>query len=253
MTSDVIIVNDALCEDAPSLAGVAYVSQSLHVCRHKPQNLASHIAVASAAARRLFGVEYAPDVAQVDALCRRMLARNRYPDDVSSQIVMRVYPTGEVRYMCGEVLVHNGLVARAIRPDATCITYDFPYDDEPTSAREAALSLALAKARTAGFRSVVRCKLQGVAAEIDGSPLFMVKDDVIYTPQRPHSVEREILLRLARIAGVEVVERDVLREELAHADELFTLDYRGITALGSCDGRHYMDLVARRLAKGFKR
>lgn len=253
MTSRFTILNDRLCEDVKPLVGEAYVVQSIHVCRLKPQNLAAHITVAAGAAKRLFGVEYKPDVNDIDALCRRMLVANHYPEDVSSQIVMKIVPSGDVRYECGEVLVHNGIVVRAIRPDATCLVYDVPFGDEPTSAREAAHVLALAKARKRGFRSVVRVTSQGLLADIDSSPLFMVKDDVIHTPIVRNSVERESVIRLAHAAGVEVVERDIRREELQNADELFCFDYRGLTALGSCDGKHYMDLIVRRIARRLKR
>lgn len=247
--SSYIIRNGELCEGVAPLVGVAYVCQSIHACRHKPQNLAAHIAVAAGAARRLFGVEYKADAVQIDALCRRMLAANHYPDEVSSEIIMKIYPSGEVRFECGEILVHNGLVVRAIRPEATCMSYDLPFGDEPTSARVAAHELALSMARVQGFRSVVRASSEGLLSDIDTSPLFLVKDDVIHTPLTRKSVEREIVLHLAQTAGVELIERNIHCNELATADELFCFDYRGLTALGSCDGKHYMDLVARRIGR----
>ena len=70
---------------------------------------------------------------------------------------------------------------------------------------------------------------------------------------RPRSVERELLLLSCAEAGIPVVERPILRVEVPLCDELFSVDHRGITALGRCDGHPLMSLVAERAAAAMER
>ena len=225
-----------------------YVYQYIHVRRVQLPELPAHIAAAADTARKIFGTEFRPDVRETDSLCRRMLLQNRYPENLSSCIEMRLYASGDVVYRCGEIFTHDGLTFRPVRPEAVSLCYDIPFGDGPTSARRAAHAMAMNEARRKGFREVVRCSSSGLAATAGDAPLFAVFGRRIVTPPAAPSVERDRVVLAAAKAGYRLSEEVVARESLRFADELFYSDCRGITALFGCDGRTYTDIIARAIA-----
>lgn len=242
-------IENSMLTDLPFTgAEELYVYQYIHVRDLSPVGLADHIAVAAAAARDAFGIGFSPDLRLSDSLCRQMLIRNRWPQDVSSCIEMRLCASGAVHYLCGEIFTHNGLTLRTIRPDAVSLCYDIPFGEAPTSVRRAAAAMASAEARRRGVRAVVRCNAQGLVMTADDSPLFVAFGRRIVTPQTLPSVERDRVARAASRAGYTLAEEPLERESLRRADELFYSDCRGITALSSCDGRTYADIIARAIA-----
>ena len=226
----------------------AYIYQHIHVRRLLLPELSAHLSVAAAAAKDVFGIDFRPDLRETDSLCRRMLLRNRYPEDVSSCIEMRLYPTGDLICRCGEIFAGDGLAIRHVRPEATTVCYDIPFGDAPTSVRRAANEMALAEARLRGFRSVVRCSAQGLVATADDAPVFAIFGRRIVTPPARPSVERDRVVRAALQCGYTLAEESTERESLRHADEIFYSDVRGITALSACDGRSLTDIIAHRIA-----
>ena len=246
--SDFRVENTTLTDSPRTGSDEPFVYQHIRVHRLGLPELAAHIAVAAAAARELFGIEFRPDLRLTDSLCRRMLQQNRYPADLSSCVEMRLFASGRTEYRCGEILLHDGPAMRAVRPEAATVAYDIPFGDAPSSVRLAAHQAALAAARRAGFRSVVRCNAQGMAVTADDSPLFALFGRRIATPPAQPSVERDRVVRAAVAAGYTLVEEPLTRESLLRADELFYSDCRGLTALASCDGRTYTDIIARAVA-----
>lgn len=246
--ADFRIINQTLTDRPAGESDAAYIYQYIHVREQRPVALAAHMAIAAAAARRLFGTELQADTARTDALCRQMLLRNRYPHDVSSQIEMRLYATGEVRYECGEIFVHDGLAMRAVRPEAAVAAYDLPFGEAPTSARRAAHEVAMADARRRGFRSVIRCDGQGRIVTADDAPVFVVVGRRVLTPATDPSVERDRMAKALSRTPYTLSECDIRREVLLSADEVFYCDCRGVTALAGCGGRLYMDIIARAAA-----
>jgi branched-chain amino acid aminotransferase len=82
-----------------------------------------------------------------------------------------------------------------------------------------------AEARRLGFAEGIGLSSDGTVSEGAGENLFLVKDDVLYTPALAHSalagITRDSVIRLARDKGLEVRECAVPRELLYIADELF--------------------------------
>lgn len=77
----------------------------------------------------------------------------------------------------------------------------------------------------AGFKEAIALDVFGFVSEGSGENIFVVKDDVIFTPPISSSllpgVTRASVIRLARDAGLEVKETNIPREMLYIADELF--------------------------------
>jgi branched-chain amino acid aminotransferase len=81
------------------------------------------------------------------------------------------------------------------------------------------------EAKRLGFAEGIGLAPDGTVSEGAGENLFIVKDDVIYTPGLSHSVlsgiTRDTVMKLAKLQGLEVRESSIPREMLYIADELF--------------------------------
>lgn len=84
--------------------------------------------------------------------------------------------------------------------------------------------LAKREALLDGYDEAVMLNPDGLVSEATGENIFVVRDGVIYTPPL-HSVldgiTRDTILVLARDEGIEVVERELTRDDLYIADEIF--------------------------------
>jgi len=102
--------------------------------------------------------------------------------------------------------------------------------------------LAKREAMANGYHEAILLDQQGFVAEGTGENIFLVRDGVIYTPDRGASllagITRESLLDLARDAGIEVREQALTRSELYLADEVFLCGTAAeVTPVREIDGR----------------
>ena len=85
--------------------------------------------------------------------------------------------------------------------------------------------LAKIEADKAGHEEAILLDGRGFVCESTGENLFVVKDGAIATPGFANDIlggiNRASAIEIARDLGFEVVERDIARGELYHADELF--------------------------------
>lgn len=85
--------------------------------------------------------------------------------------------------------------------------------------------VALVEARRAGYDEAILLDWRGYVAEGSGENIFIVRRGVIATPPISASIlegiTRDTVIRIARDMGYTVEERDITREELYVADEIF--------------------------------
>ena len=84
--------------------------------------------------------------------------------------------------------------------------------------------LAKTESHRAGFDEAIMLDPQGYVAECTGENIFLVRNDVIYTPSRGAILEgitRDSLMTLARDLGFTIVEEPISRDQLYIADEVF--------------------------------
>ena len=98
------------------------------------------------------------------------------------------------------------------------------------------------EARRLGFGEGIALASTGLLSEGAGENLFLVFDGVLHTTPVSaallNGITRNTIIRLARDAGIEVVERDLPREYLYLCDELFMCGTAAeITPIRSVDGR----------------
>ena len=85
---------------------------------------------------------------------------------------------------------------------------------------------AYADAKQRGFGQAIFLDEDGMVCESTGENLFTVRDGILSTPPTTRSllpgITRDTVMRLARELGHEVVERDLTKDDLLTADEVFT-------------------------------
>lgn len=101
--------------------------------------------------------------------------------------------------------------------------------------------LAYKGARTAGFDEALMLDAQSRVSEATTSNVFMIKNNTLYTPTTFSILEgitRTTVMVLAPELGYPVVEKDLTRDDLYSADEVFlTGTAAEITAVSEIDGR----------------
>ncbi len=84
--------------------------------------------------------------------------------------------------------------------------------------------LALQEALTDGYDEAMLLDNEGYVAEGSGENIFIIKNDIIYTPDLTsalNGITRNTVMALANDLGLEIVEKRITRDEVYIADEAF--------------------------------
>lgn len=84
--------------------------------------------------------------------------------------------------------------------------------------------LALREALDCGCEEALMLDTEGYAAEGSGENIFILRDDVLHTPEKTTclpGITRETIIQLAADIGIETKERKITRDEVYIADEAF--------------------------------
>jgi branched-chain amino acid aminotransferase len=101
-------------------------------------------------------------------------------------------------------------------------------DTAPTKSKAAGLymicTLSKHAAENAGYADALMLDWRGQIAEATGANVFLVQDGKVHTPTPDcflDGITRRSVVDLARKAGITVIERAVMPDELAHTQEVF--------------------------------
>ena len=101
--------------------------------------------------------------------------------------------------------------------------------------------LACIEANVAGVDSALMLDVAGFVSETNDTNVFVVRGDCLMTPHADAclpGITRGVVLRLAREAGIESVEKNISLTEIYTADEVFTTGTMGeLTPVLDIDGR----------------
>lgn len=90
-----------------------------------------------------------------------------------------------------------------------------------------------------GFDDALMLDWRGQIAETTGANIFLVMDGVIHTPTPDcflDGITRRSVMALARNHGIEIIERAIMPDELAKADEIFVTGTAAeVTPVGQID------------------
>lgn len=225
------------------------VEQTIHIRGREVRLLKEHLREAERGWSLLFGGQLRLDIVAVERQICALLDEGRYPLEGSSYVRLQV--TADGSWSCsveGESL-YRGYVLRALRPDAVTIRFAHPFEGIQTTAARAVWQTARAMAEARKVRSVVRLDDEMTLREADGAPLFAVAGRTVYTSQEPQGVEGGLAREAIRRAGYPLEILKLKRDHLPRIEELFYVDFRGVTALKSCDGKLLLSAVAERVAR----
>ncbi len=101
--------------------------------------------------------------------------------------------------------------------------------------------IASNEAKNAGFDEAILLSDNGYVAEGPGENIFLVKDNVLITPDNSSDIllgiTRDSIIKIAKSLKIEVIERRIHKEELYTSDELFfTGTAAEITPILNVDG-----------------
>jgi branched-chain amino acid aminotransferase len=101
--------------------------------------------------------------------------------------------------------------------------------------------LALQEALASGYDEALLLDTEGYVAEGSGENIFIIRDNVLYTPELTSALEgitRDTILQLAQEIGVPLREKRITRDEVYVADEaFFTGTAAEVTPIRELDGR----------------
>ena len=101
--------------------------------------------------------------------------------------------------------------------------------------------LALQEATQDGYDEALLLDPQGFVAEGSGENVFIVRDNVLYTPELSSALDgitRKTIISLAQEKGIPVVEKQISRDEVYIADEaFFTGTAAEVTPIRELDNR----------------
>jgi branched-chain amino acid aminotransferase len=101
--------------------------------------------------------------------------------------------------------------------------------------------IANTEARKAGYDEAILMSTNGMVAEGPGENLFLVKENALVTPDKSADIligiTRDSIIKIAEEVGIDVDEREVHKEELYTADEVFfTGTAAEVTPIVNIDG-----------------
>jgi len=101
--------------------------------------------------------------------------------------------------------------------------------------------LALTEALRDGYDETLLLDVEGFVAEGSGENIFILRDNVLYTPDLTSALDgitRATVMQLATEGGIKVVEKRITRDEVYVADEaFFTGTAAEVTPIREVDGR----------------
>ena len=202
---------------------------------------------------RLIGFELPYSAAELDEATRAVIAANRIGD-------------GYVRPVAWRGSEMMGISAQKNRINVAIATWQWPsyFDPEarekgirlvtsnwrrpapetaPVHAKAAGLYMICTMSKHAaesdGYHDALMLDWRGQVAEATGANIFLVIEGRLHTPTPDcflDGITRQAVIGLAKDRGIEVVERAILPEEFARADEVFVTGTAAeVTPVGSID------------------
>lgn len=116
--------------------------------------------------------------------------------------------------------------------------------------------LAKIQANIAGVDAALMLDFFGFAAELNGTNIFMVKKNEVYTPFADaclHGITREVVIEICEQNKIPVHEKNISLTELYNADEVFCTGTMGeITPVTHIDGRRIENRSGSKMTKNIK-
>ena len=229
-----------------------YVHQTIMTFGDQALHLADYLQLLDQASQEILHRPSPLKFKEFSALIGDFLRRHRYPTAMPAHVEVRLYHSGEVVLLGGEVSPYPQIGMRLVTPAGTEVIYDIPFSEHHSSLRRMAAEAATLTAESRGAKVAVRFDTTGCARSVDDAEIFVVEGYLVMTPATPTSVEGKLLAQAISRAGLKLEIRDLTPSILEDADEIFYADHRGVTALGSYNKKPMMHILAEKVAGYFK-
>ena len=187
---------------------------------------------------RLLGFELPLSVAELDEATRQVVAANAIVDGYVRPVAWR--GAEQMGVSAQQTKIHIAIATwiwpsyfppelrqKGIR--LTWAKWKRPHPETaPTKSKAAGLymicTLSKHAAEAEGYQDALMLDWRGQVAEATGANLFLVIDGALHTPEPDcflDGITRRTVIDLARRRGINVVERSIMPEELAKAQEAF--------------------------------
>jgi branched-chain amino acid aminotransferase len=202
---------------------------------------------------KILGFDIPMTVAEIDEATRKTVAANNIVDGYVRPIAWR--GAEQMGVSAQQTKIHVAIAtwvwpsyfppelrAKGIR--LTWAKWKRPHPETaPTQSKAAGLymicTLSKHAAEAEGYNDALMLDWRGQLAEATGANLFLVIDGVLHTPTPDcflNGITRKTVIDLAKRRGIQVVERAIMPDELAKAQEVFlTGSAAEITPVGEVD------------------
>lgn len=227
---------------------IPYIYEYVRCRGFAPLYMEQHLARLDALSRQLFLAEFGMTREVLERDIAAALRGEGFSASHTNAVQVRRYIDGRVEIRCVEMF-YDDFSLRAVRPQGYICSLSGDMLLQPTSAKEATLSLCRATAEVSDEGVAVWVSDMGELKAIDGGSVVAVFDDEIRFSQSGAGVEFELAYKAIQGDRRAVRYGEILHSDIARAKELFYIDYRGVTALSACEGDYFMDIVAERVAR----
>ena len=231
-----------------------YIYQIVHIRDFKALHLLDHITILKLWSERLFGRGCNIDVASTASKIDQLLKEHGCYNEVSHFVRVTIYSTFELSVELEGTSLYDGYAMRLVTLKATTARYNELIATQPSSAREATTALSLATAKAKGYNAIIQYDSKGDIISANDSPLFAIKNNIIYTPNncQEDSVVRRIAVKAIEMTTLQLIEQPLNIDKLPTFDEMFIFDHHGITSITHCDRTPYMSIKTERVTKQLK-
>ena len=242
-----------------SLLGCNKVYSIINTLGHKPLHLSIKLRYALDSFEALYGIRPTLTVKEVAAEIYSLLHFGLYPEG-GNTVILTLEPTKDGG--CSRQIFHRAITPYegygllSIRPRATIANYEIPFERHQTSISLSAAQFTTHYAGRTQQATALRASRAGVLLSSEDSPLVAVQGFRLLTAPIAEggrsSAEREILFRLARLAGLEIVEESPLVEDIETYNEIFVMTPVGILSVYSVGEFTLENIYAHILSKHLK-
>lgn len=225
-----------------------YVYQTMMTFGHRVLHLRSYLTLLKEASQAVLCRPLAIGEKQTDVLVSSFLRKNNYPISMPAYVELRIYQSGEVVLLGGDVSPYPKWGMRMLMPTAVGVVYDLPFGEYSSSLRRSAAEMARIQAESRGAKLALRVGVDGFARSVADAEIFVIKEYTVITPAPPRSVEGRLVVDAVRRSGLRLEYAPIPFESLEYVDEIFYADHLGIAALDSFNGHPKMHILTEKIA-----
>lgn len=239
-----------------TLLGCNGVYAIINTLGHKPLHLGAKLSQVIGSFETLYGTRPSITAKDISTEIYNLLHFGLYPEG-GNTVTLWLLPTHDGG--CRRHIIHKattpyeGYGLLSITPRATIANYEIPFERHQTSLSLSAAQFATNYAERTAGAIALRASRAGNLLSADDSPLVVVKGFRLLTAPVAEggreSVERELLFRLAKMAGLEIKEETPTVEEIDSYDEIMVMTPVGIMSIHSVGDIHLANIYAHILAK----